>query len=120
MIIVGPDQQRILWSLVDDGTWVGAPLSDFVITDDGSMMYWPMCAIPGCEGRICIGRSDRYCFPHSGGIVKRGWLIRIWEAIVRVTELITVTVPENSIPVLRWLIPTAALAFAFGLGLALI
>lgn len=28
-------------------------------------IYWPMCSMRGCENRICIGLSDKYCYPHS-------------------------------------------------------
>lgn len=36
--------------------------------DDGAIhgMWWPFCEIPGCPNRICIGKSDRFCWPHSG------------------------------------------------------
>lgn len=40
-----------------------------VENEDGSwrIVYWPMCSVPGCEARVCLGvpDSDR-CFPHSG------------------------------------------------------
>lgn len=33
--------------------------------EDGNVWRWPFCTIPGCPNRICIGRSDRFCWPHS-------------------------------------------------------
>jgi len=28
---------------------------------------WPFCQVDGCENRICLGVSKRFCHPHSGG-----------------------------------------------------
>lgn len=32
---------------------------------EGRVFRWPFCTIPGCPNRICTGRSDRFCWPHS-------------------------------------------------------
>lgn len=38
-----------------------------VEAEDGStdVIWWPMCSINGCPNRVCTGRSDKYCYPHS-------------------------------------------------------
>lgn len=34
--------------------------------EDGEPFWWPYCAVPGCPHGICFGRSERFCWPHSG------------------------------------------------------
>lgn len=29
--------------------------------------WWKNCEISGCPNQICIGRSERFCWPHSAG-----------------------------------------------------
>lgn len=29
--------------------------------------HWPFCQVEGCENRICLHVSQRFCHPHSGG-----------------------------------------------------
>jgi hypothetical protein len=33
---------------------------------DGRTWWWERCQIPGCPNFICVGKSDRFCWPHSG------------------------------------------------------
>lgn len=39
-------------------------MSDYVRTDEG-LIYWPMCAIPGCPNRQCKALQSKYCYPHT-------------------------------------------------------
>lgn len=47
-----------------DTTWVE------VVDDNGNIIdafHWPYCQIEHCTNRVCIGASDKFCHPHSGG-----------------------------------------------------
>ena len=37
--------------------------------DEGGEFLWKDCEVPGCCNQVCLGRSERYCWPHmmSGG-----------------------------------------------------
>jgi len=32
--------------------------------EDGNQFWWKDCEVAGCKNQICIGRSDRFCWPH--------------------------------------------------------
>jgi hypothetical protein len=38
----------------------------FEIEETGEEFWWPRCHIPGCVNFICLGKSTRFCWPHSG------------------------------------------------------
>lgn len=41
-----------------------------IYDEDNNYLYtldWPYCQIEGCENRICLGVSEKFCHPHSGG-----------------------------------------------------
>jgi len=40
-------------------------MSDWVRIDLDTAVYWPVCQAPDCKGRICIGASDMFCYPHT-------------------------------------------------------
>lgn len=46
--------------------WVEAVDEQTVIGSDGVLYHWPTCATPRCTNRVCIGKSDKYCYPCSG------------------------------------------------------
>lgn len=40
--------------------------SEWVEREDGAVMHWPFCSIPGCPNRICLSKGEtRFCWPHS-------------------------------------------------------
>lgn len=57
----------------EDGTVIdhkGRETEVEVVDDDGTTLEifdWPFCGVDGCENRICLNISERYCHPHSGG-----------------------------------------------------
>lgn len=86
--------------------------------EDGTEFFWPDCAIPGCKNGICSGRSERYCFPHSGGIVAQGSLSRTWEFVMDAVEFIVISTGE-ALPFLAWFLPACFVALAAGVSVAI-
>lgn len=37
------------------------------VQDENGTFWWPYCVVDGCENRVCVNISDRFCFPHSPG-----------------------------------------------------
>lgn len=37
--------------------------------DENGEFWWKDCEVPGCGNQVCLGRSERFCWPHmmSGG-----------------------------------------------------
>jgi hypothetical protein len=32
--------------------------------EDGDVWDWALCEVPECKNNVCIGMSERYCWPH--------------------------------------------------------
>ena len=41
----------------------GSDLYDY----EGRIFEWKRCEVPGCENNVCIGLSDKFCYPHTSG-----------------------------------------------------
>ena len=41
--------------------------------EDGlvEIRWWKRCEVPDCPNYVCIGRSELFCYPHSGGQLER-------------------------------------------------
>lgn len=42
--------------------------------DEGNQFLWKDCEVADCPNQVCVGKSDRYCWPHwlmGGGIEKK-------------------------------------------------
>lgn len=51
------------------------PSYTLFVDDYGREFWWQNCEIPGCPNQVCVGRSDRFCWPHSDSGVTVGQMI---------------------------------------------
>ena len=38
---------------------------DLFEDDEGRQFLWAHCIVAGSQNQVCLGRSDRFCWPHS-------------------------------------------------------
>lgn len=38
---------------------------EFEVVETGKTFWWPQCQKEGCQASICLGLSEKFCYPHS-------------------------------------------------------